>query len=97
MSDTEFASQFNLWAIMSSPLIIGTDLLTLSAASLATLKNAEVIAVDQDPLAVQGQLINGQTTDSAVQIWSKPLAAQNSRAVLATHTSPQSTGVEFPA
>jgi alpha-galactosidase len=42
---------------------------------------------------VQGQLINGQTTDSAVQIWSKPLAAQNSRAVLLLNRNSATTDI----
>ncbi len=55
MSDTEYRTHFSLWAISKAPLIIGCDVTTMSAATLSTLTNPEVIAVDQDPLGVQGK------------------------------------------
>ena len=50
-------SQFSLWAISKAPLIIGSDLSQISEASLEILKNAEVIAVNQDSLGVQGKKV----------------------------------------
>ena len=41
---------------MKSPLIIGTDVQALPAASLSILQNARLIAVNQDDLATQGTL-----------------------------------------
>jgi alpha-galactosidase len=38
-----------MWAMMSSPLIIGTDVRTLDAANLAIYSNPAVIALNQDP------------------------------------------------
>jgi Alpha galactosidase A len=40
----------SLWSLASSPLILGTDLRHLCGAVLALLKNAAVLAVDQDGL-----------------------------------------------
>lgn len=40
----------SLWSLASSPLILGTDLRHLCGADLALLKNAAVLAVDQDGL-----------------------------------------------
>ncbi len=57
MSDTEYRTHFSLWAISKAPLIIGCDVTKMSAATLATLTNPEVIAVDQDPLGVQGKKV----------------------------------------
>ncbi len=57
MSDTEYITHFSLWSITKAPLIIGCDVTNMSAATLSTLTNPEVIAVNQDPLGVQGKKI----------------------------------------
>ncbi|MDE2071013.1 MAG: glycoside hydrolase family 27 protein [Gammaproteobacteria bacterium] len=71
MSLTEQQSQFSLWAMMASPLLISTDVAKLSPAALKILSNADVIAVDQDPLGRQASIVKqiGQ-----VDILSRPLA-----------------------
>ncbi|OKL64710.1 putative alpha-galactosidase B [Talaromyces atroroseus] len=46
----ENRSHYALWAIMKSPLIIGTDLSTLPDSHLSILKNADLIAFNQDPV-----------------------------------------------
>ncbi|HEY3956298.1 MAG TPA: NEW3 domain-containing protein [Streptosporangiaceae bacterium] len=43
-------TQLSLWALASSPLILGTDLTHLSPLDLRYLKNKAVIAVDQDSI-----------------------------------------------
>ncbi|KAK3676807.1 hypothetical protein LTR78_003011 [Recurvomyces mirabilis] len=50
LSAAEERAHFGLWAIAKSPLIIGTDLSKISSSSLAVLKNADIIAVNQDSL-----------------------------------------------
>jgi len=55
MTTTEYQAEFSLWAEMSAPLIAGTNLTTMSAATRAIYTNRAVIAVDQDPLGRQGQ------------------------------------------
>jgi alpha-galactosidase len=57
MTDVEYRSHFSLWSIMAAPLLIGTDLRTIKPDALQILLNKEVIAVDQDPLAVQGKQV----------------------------------------
>jgi alpha-galactosidase len=73
MSETEYKSEFSLWAEMAAPLLAGTDLRHLSAATRAILTNRAVIAVDQDPLGVQGRRI--QTNEATQDILVKPLAS----------------------
>jgi hypothetical protein len=46
----ERKAQLSLWALASSPFILGTDLTNLDPADLALLKNTDVIAVDQDAI-----------------------------------------------
>ncbi len=57
MTDAEYVSHFSLWAISKAPLLIGCDITNMSAATLATLTNPEVIAVNQDKLGVQGKKV----------------------------------------
>jgi alpha-galactosidase len=45
LSDEE--SQLSVWAEEASPLLISTDLTTLTPAELAALKNPDIIAIDQ--------------------------------------------------
>ena len=47
--DNEYVVHFSMWAMNSSPLIIGTNVLTLSPANLAIYSNPAVIALNQDP------------------------------------------------
>jgi hypothetical protein len=46
----ERKTQMSLWALASSPFILGTDITNLDAADLALLKNTDVLAVDQDAI-----------------------------------------------
>ncbi len=75
----EDRSHFSLWAMLAAPLIAGNDIRSMTAATQAILTNADVIAVDQDPLGIQGQVVATPATN--LQIWSKPLAGTNTRAV----------------
>lgn len=42
MTQLQTRAQFNLWAIMASPLLISANVRNMSAANLATYSNAEV-------------------------------------------------------
>jgi alpha-galactosidase len=46
MTLDEEKTHFALWALAKAPLIIGCDLTTVSAESLAILKNKNLIAVN---------------------------------------------------
>ncbi len=47
-TDEEYRTHFSLWAFLSSPLMIGCDIRTMSDATRATLFNPEMIAINQD-------------------------------------------------
>jgi hypothetical protein len=71
MSDAEYATHFSLWAISKAPLLIGCDVTKMRPATLATLTNPEVIAVNQDPLGVQGKKVafaSSQLPNAATEI-----------------------------
>ncbi|MBV8219812.1 MAG: glycoside hydrolase family 27 protein, partial [Solirubrobacterales bacterium] len=71
MTSSEAQAQFSMWAILAAPLILGSDPRALSAETIGMLENRQVIAVDQDPLGLQGTVVDQQGSG---QVWSKPLA-----------------------
>ncbi|MDP2483650.1 MAG: glycoside hydrolase family 27 protein [Candidatus Palauibacterales bacterium] len=72
MALEEYRAHFSLWAMMAAPLMAGNDLREMSDEIRAILTNAEVIAVDQDPLGVQGKVVLDR--GYGFQVWAKPLA-----------------------
>ena len=78
ISDLEGRTTFNLWCMLGAPLMIGTDVRPgggafpppITATTIATLTNAEVIAVDQDPLCAVGVPVAGGTA-----VYAKPLGS----------------------
>jgi alpha-galactosidase len=71
MSPAEYRSHFSLWAMMASPLIAGNDVAHMDSTTRSILLNKEVIAVDQDPLGVQGRRVSKQ---GYAEVWVKPLS-----------------------
>ena len=57
LTQVEEETHFGMWCIMSSPLLVGCDLTTIPEASLALLKNRELIALNQDPLGLQAYVV----------------------------------------
>jgi alpha-galactosidase len=55
LTDTEQRAHFSLWAMLAAPLLAGNDVRSMSAGTRTILTNREVIAVDQDPLVLQGR------------------------------------------
>ncbi|MER5753643.1 glycoside hydrolase family 27 protein [Streptomyces sp. NPDC002088] len=86
LTQEESTTQFVMWAEMGSPLVLGSDPRTLSDSMIKTLSNPEIIAVDQDPLAVQGVRV---ATDSVGDVYSKVLSGRGSRAVVLLNRSDQ--------
>ena len=69
-SNIEYRTHFSMWAIMSSPLLLGADIRKLDFESLKTLSNKEIIDLNQDPLGKQARL---QRDDGDLQVYGKPL------------------------
>jgi hypothetical protein len=66
LTPTERRTQLSLWALGASPLILGVDLTHLDAQDLEYLKNAAVLAVDQDSIAASRAI-----DDSTQQVFTK--------------------------
>jgi alpha-galactosidase len=76
VSEQQSRSQFSMWAVMASPLLISGNIRNMSQYVLDTYKNAEVIAVSQDSLGKQGRRIQGGPlagAANATNIWARPL------------------------
>lgn len=71
----EEQTHMSLWAIVKSPLVIGAalkdDYMSISAESLAVLKNADVIGYNQDSLGVAASFRRRWTDD--YEVWAGPL------------------------
>ncbi|MEH6407196.1 MAG: glycoside hydrolase family 27 protein [Leeuwenhoekiella sp.] len=71
MTAAEDRSHFAMWAMLASPLIMGNDLNKASAETMKTLKNKEIIAVNQDKLGIEGFRFSNEGN---FEIWVKPLS-----------------------
>ena len=70
MAPNEDRVHFAMWCMLASPLMLGNDIRKMSKETLELVTNKELIAVDQDPLGIQGfRYIN----DNGFEIWVKPL------------------------
>lgn len=68
---SEDRAHFTMWCMMAAPLLLGNDLVSMTDETLAIITNKDVIAIDQDPLGVQGLRLRKK---GDIQIWFKPLA-----------------------
>jgi len=90
MTDPEYRVHFTLWAMMAAPLISGNDLRSMTTATRTVLLNPGVIAIDQDPLGIQGMLVRDS---GGLQVWSRPLAEPGARAVALVNRSGSSASI----
>ena len=67
----ENVTHFSMWCMLAAPLMSGNDLRDMDYKTIQILTNKEVIAVDQDPLGVQGHRFMDYGDH---EIWVKPLS-----------------------
>ncbi|XP_027337166.1 alpha-galactosidase 1-like [Abrus precatorius] len=79
MNKSEYIVHFSLWAISKAPLLIGCDVRNMTEETKMILSNTEVIAVDQDPLGVQGKKVRNE---GALEVWAGPLTDSRVAVVL---------------
>ncbi|RAJ87420.1 alpha-galactosidase [Chitinophaga dinghuensis] len=70
MTLSEDRTHFSLWAMMAAPLMAGNDIRKMTPQTKEILTNKDVIAIDQDPLGIQGFKFSDK---DSLQIWFKPL------------------------
>ncbi|HET6211466.1 MAG TPA: NPCBM/NEW2 domain-containing protein [Micromonosporaceae bacterium] len=88
MTTTEYTAHFSLWALLSSPLLLGNDLRTVSSTTLGIVGNPDVVAVNQDWGGSQGRRVRdlGET-----EIWAKPMSDGSAAVVLLNRTAAAAT------
>ncbi|MBV8966906.1 MAG: glycoside hydrolase family 27 protein [Mycobacteriaceae bacterium] len=69
LTDTEQRTHLSLWAMLSAPLIVGTDIRSMSPQTRDILTNREVLAIDQDP-----KVASAATLRNDPRVLVKPLA-----------------------
>ncbi|KAJ4972023.1 hypothetical protein NE237_005122 [Protea cynaroides] len=74
MTYQEYRAHFSIWALMKAPLLVGCDVRNMTAETMEILSNKEVIAVNQDPLGVQGRKVSVEGEDNCDQVWAGPLS-----------------------
>jgi len=79
MTADEYRAHFSLWAMMASPLMAGNDIAHMDETTRSILLNKDVIAVDQDPLGIQGHRVS---KEGDREIWVKPLSGDAKAVVL---------------
>ncbi|PKU82603.1 Alpha-galactosidase [Dendrobium catenatum] len=79
MKTEEYRSHFSIWSLSKAPLIIGCDVRNMSHETFEILSNAEVIAVNQDKLGIQGKKVKGSRD---LEVWSGLLSDEKVAIVL---------------
>jgi len=69
----ENRSHFALWAMLAAPLIAGTDVIGMKPEIAAILTNPRIVAIDQDPLGLQGF---AWLRTPEIEAWARPLAEE---------------------
>jgi len=88
MTTTEYRAHFSLWCLLAAPLMAGNDLRSMPADIKEILTNREVIAVDQDPLGLQGHRVK---REGDREVWAKQLADGGRAVVLFNRGSKPAT------
>ena len=78
MTEIEYQAHFSFWCLLAAPLMAGNDLRNMTPTIHDILTNKEVIAVDQDPLGIQGKRIRDE---GDFEVWEKPLQ-KNAKAII---------------
>lgn len=87
---------FGMWCMMSSPLLIGCDMTSIPEASLALLKNEELIALNQDPLGLQAYVVQRPQKDCYVLVKDVEVLRGKTRAVALLNMSDSVASFQIP-
>ena len=73
-TDNEYRTEFSLYAVSSSPMMIGTDIRDMTPIMSETMLNADALAINQDWNAVPGD--QQSICDGAATAWVRHLSPQ---------------------
>jgi alpha-galactosidase len=92
LNGSESRAHFSFWCLFAAPLMAGNDLRTMSKGTIEILTNREAIAVDQDPLGMQGRKVRDSGPH---QVFMKPLA-DGARAVILFNRGTEAGKIAVP-
>ncbi|XP_026149916.1 alpha-N-acetylgalactosaminidase-like isoform X2 [Mastacembelus armatus] len=72
LSVDQARSQMALWAMMAAPLIMSNDLRNMDNSARAILQNRVAIAINQDPMGIQGRRLLQEK--SHIEVYWRPLS-----------------------
>jgi len=77
LSHEQERTQMAMWCLMAAPLLMSVDLRIINAESRALLQNRGAIAINQDPLGMQGKRV---IKSGNHEVWTKPISPSGSYA-----------------
>ncbi|KAF8575957.1 glycoside hydrolase family 27 protein [Ramaria rubella] len=96
MNFDEYVTQFSMWALLKSPLVLGTDITNMTNETLTIITNDAIIAVNQDSAGAAANRIWKRPVSSGgdVSLWQGSLA-NNVFVIALLNTSPDSQTVDI--
>jgi len=88
MTNDEYRVHFSMWALFSAPLLAGNDLEHMTPEVREILLNKDVIAIDQDPMGIQGHRVQ---KSGDLEVWSKQLGDGGRAVVLLNRSAKPAT------
>ena len=79
MTKNEYKTEFSIWAITASPLIVATDVRNMTEIMKEALLNEEIINVNQNYLQPPGNIVSSLTVncsniiEDACQVWARTM------------------------
>ena len=70
LTENQNVAHFSLWCMMNAPLVLGNDIRKITPEILKIVTNKDMIAIDQDPLALPCKRLKKGTVD----VLAKPLS-----------------------
>lgn len=83
LSPDQERAHFGMWCIFAAPLLLANDLRSMRNSSKSLLLNKRLLAIDQDPMGIQGKQI---IVTPSIQVWTKPILPKGSLAVAVLYT-----------
>lgn len=81
MTDDEYVTEYTLWSLMQSPLLVATDIRNMTGIMKKLLLNPKFLAIHQNTQTPPGKYIGGDDTCAypysnkiVCQLWVRPLA-----------------------
>ena len=84
-TDDEYATEFALWALTQSPLIVATDLRNLTSRMRALMLNVELLAIHQNTSSPPGRLLSEWLCSEPLKcvVWGRALTHEGDEWLLA--------------